>query len=220
PEDFDGHPLRSIYQCDGPLPPIEPVFWDEVDLGAWRPLAYCPVKPYEHQPFSINRPNSRIDLNNLAYNVASIGEISVLRLFDDVLFPLARPDHPLSDGIERHDLAVRHGSPDAAAEAALALDVSNVTLGDYSHTSTGNLMRLSRTIDWLQQRSMHPAGSSPAGGVNAAIDRLQDGLWDVYQFGRRLAVQLLDETLLNGIENGTDRTINAFGRLPAEVIVE
>jgi hypothetical protein len=112
------------------------------------------------------------------------------------------------------------------AEGAQALDVSGVALSDYSLTSLGNLKRADGTIDWVQNRgrSLGQTLAREVGGTNVpgskqvhgTVDTVQGTFWEIYRFAQRVVVQLLDETVLNGIENQSDQAINAFRRLPAE----
>jgi len=231
-EDFDGTALRNIYSSDvqTPIVAVQPVYWRDVDLEAWRPLDYKPLQQYEHLPVTINQPSSGFDLNNMAYNVLSVPEWNVFRLFDDVLFPLSHGKKPVTCVVENADQGVRHAETQWIAEAAQTLDISGISLADYGPYSLGNLMRADRAIDWLQQRGRHldeslagPVGLSHLPGtpvVNSTVDAAQSGIWELYRFVQRVLVQILDETVLNGIENGVDRTINACRTQPAEVIVD
>jgi hypothetical protein len=56
--------------------------------------------------------------------------------------------------------------------------------------------------------------------LNRGIDGVQNAFWDVYRFGQRVAVELLDEVVLNGIENNIDNLRNTGRNIPAEVLVE
>ena len=53
--------------------------------------------------------------------------------------------------------------------------------------------------------------------LNRSVDATQYSFWSLYGFGQRTLVQLLDETLIQGIENSTDRTLNAVRPMPAEI---
>ncbi len=231
-KEIDGTPLRTIYE------PIQtahdvvahPVYFSGVDLDAWQPLDYTPLPPYEHLPLSINRPSSAFDLNNIAYNILSVSEWSPLRIFDDVLFPLSRRQGPVTQFVEHVDERVRHSGADWAAEGAQALDIPDVALGDYSLTSLGNLKRVDGAVDWVQQRSLNldrrvarRVDRKYLPGtrlVHSSVDHVQRGFWELYRFAQRVIVQVLDETILNGIEDATDRAINAGRSLPSEIIVE
>jgi hypothetical protein len=56
--------------------------------------------------------------------------------------------------------------------------------------------------------------------VNKAVDNTQWWLWDGYRFVQRVGGALLDEKLLNGIQDTTDRSLNYFRLQPAEIIVD
>ena len=217
-----------------PLPPspppgIQPVFWDELDLRAWHPLGYTPAPRYEHLPISINRPNSALDLNNIAYNALTISDLSVLRLMDDVLFPLSGDEQAITRVVERIDWSMRHSNRDWLAGLAYALDIGNVTVSDSELSSTGNMKRVDRSVDWLQARMQNADrrlaglfGQSHTPGtrlLHGTVDWTQSAFWDGYRFGQRLLMCALDEKLLNSIENTTDRAINSFRQQPAEVLV-
>ena len=74
--DFDGHPLRNIYQTaaaeapttqrvvhtDDDAPETRPVYWDDVDLKAWKKLDPALRPEYEHRPLTVNHPNSPCDI--------------------------------------------------------------------------------------------------------------------------------------------------------------
>lgn len=233
PKEFDGSPLRTIYERkdDADLIPIShPVYWSDVDLAAWRRISYSPLPAFEHQPLTSNHPQSPFDINNVAYNLMAIGDWRVARLFDDMLSPLSGGSRWILGSIEQAEMSVRHRGPDWAAEAVSVLDISGLSLADYSVTSLGNLDRVDSAVDWLQKQSLgidgrlaRPVGRDHLPGVphvHRAIDSVQGAFWEVYRFGQRIVVELVDETLLNGLENRTDRTINAFRAIPAEVRVK
>lgn len=232
PRDFDGTAFRAIYEAGQRADSFDagPVYWSDVDLGAWQPLKYTALEPYEHLPISINRPSSPLDLNNLVYNALSIPDINVIRVFDDVLAPLSPGERPIIRSVERTDHFVRNRAPRWIGEAVEVLDLPGMSLGDYSLTSLGNLKRADRAIDWVQNRGLeldrglakrmgqsHLPGSEP---VHWTLDAAQLSIWEVYRLAQRVAVQVVDETLINSIENGADRTINRFRQMPAEVIVK
>ncbi len=99
PEKVDGRALRNIFET-GPVQTAShnggaavavrerPVYWNDIDLGAWKPLSYTPSAEYDHLPISMNHPYSGWDINNITYNAMSIGDWSVFRIVDDVLSPL------------------------------------------------------------------------------------------------------------------------------------
>jgi hypothetical protein len=238
--ELDGRPLRTIYDdalvCEPPGSAVmaesgQPVYWRDVDLGAWHPLCYRKLPKYPHLPLTVNDPNSRLDLNNIVYNAAAITEINVLRVFDDVLSPLADGScrSPLLPKVERMDLRLRTSSRPWIAEWPGVVKLPLWTVGDYSQTSAGNLRRADAALDWLQARSQcldrrlaTPLGHDALPGtsvVHGAIDCLQAGGWDLYCFSQRVAVQVLDETLINGTEDALDRMINVPRREPAEIVV-
>ena len=272
PEKVDGRALRNIFET-GPIETVShvsggapairerAVYWNDVDLHAWRPLSYTPSAEYEHLPLSMNHPYSGWDINNITYNALSIGDWSVFRLVDDVLSPLSpgrsksrkpaepadsptvagrsRPDRKGVDGFSVPSVAVTVDAVDRRAahshrtwvgDGVRALNVPEVSLSDYSPASSGNIKRVDQVVDWLQERGTrlddklstrtHHRTVLGAPATNTVIDSVQTGFWEVYRFGQRIGVQLVDEILLNGIENGVDRTINVFRSTPAEVIVE
>ena len=206
------------------------MYWQDVDLRAWQSLKYQPMNQYQHMPISINRPDSAFDLNNAIYNVVSIGDLSVFRVFDDVLFPLTDRKRFLTQAVDRADDRGRRSRHKWVSEGATAVNVPELSVGDYSATSLGNLRRANGVIDWFQQRGKEldrklagPIGRTQLPTtrvVHKTIDTAQDGFWEVYRFAQRVVIEVLDEMILNGIENGTDRAINGFRRLPAEVIVD
>ncbi len=232
PDEMDGTALHSIYRSEGSDDSVvtRPVYWQDVDLGAWRSVEYAPLKPYEHLPITVNRPSSPFDLNNIVYNALSLTELNVIRLFDDVLSPLSGGNRPLIRTAEKFDQQVRNGSPEWMGEATEVVDLPGTSLADYSLFSLGNLKRADRAIDWLQhrrqrfyqsaaqrlRRSPFPAEAT----IDDPIDTAQSGIWEVYRFAQRVAMQVVDETIINSIENETDRTINRFRMQPAEIVVE
>jgi hypothetical protein len=150
-------------------------------------------------------------------------------LFDDVLFPLAPGDAPITTAVETVERRIQASSRAWAAEGVRALNVSGVSLGDYSMTSLGNLKRADGAIDWAQSRGdeleqnvVQSTGAESVPGMaqtQTGIDTLQDGIWEVYRFAQRVIVEVLDENVLNSIENNTDNAINAFRAQPAEIVV-
>lgn len=232
PADFDGRPMRGIYEApedDVVHAALRPVYWNDCDLGAWHPLPYAPVRPSEHLPISINRPDSPFDLNNIAYNAMTVTDLNVLRLADDLLLPFRGPSPGLANRLERMERTAILQNTDSFGRAVRGLNVSGISLADYSTTSTGNLMRIDGTVDWIQRggrsfdRSVRTkTGMSVPGGkmINDGIDVTQSVFWETFRFTQRLMAELLDETIINSLEDTTDRAINVFRRTPADVIVD
>jgi len=229
-DEVDGTPLRSIYREEADSQSERSaLYWQDVDLQAWRALEYSPLKPNEDLPFTINRPTSPLDLNNIAYDLLTLTDYSVLRLFDDVLFPLTS-EPPITSTVERVEDRIRVSNQSWLADGAQALNVSGVAVGDYSMTSLGNLQRADGAIDWAQGRGkefdarvaeLSGRQESRVGqGLNSGIDKAQAGVWETYRFAQRALAKVLDEMLLNSIEDRTDQAINAFHRPPAEITVE
>ena len=209
---------------------MTPVYWHDVDLKGWRPMRYRPLRPYDHLPVTINKPQHPLDLNNIVTDVVTLTDIGVLRLADDALSPLVGRKRPVTKFVDKTDERVRRAQSPSVAEAAVALNVPSVVLGDYSVTSAGNLRRADGAIDWVQHRTQSidrklaaPLGRESLPGtpvVHTVVDGMQTGFWNVYTFLQRVVIQILDESLINSIENGTDESINSFRRLPAETIVD
>ncbi len=105
-------------------------------------------------------------------------------------------------------------------------DAPGLAVWDYNLTSIGNLKRADRAVDWMQARNknLHAKFSRPArsghGLGHGIVDATQAGFWETYRFAQRILVQVLDETVLNSLENGVDRTMNTFHQLPSEVILK
>ena len=126
------------------------------------------------------------------------------------------------------DQRIRHRSPRWLADGLVALDIPEATVSDYSLTSLGNLKRVDGVIDWAQDRAVgaeqklaRAVGRDRLPGshvVNGAVDTTQGLFWEVYRFAQRIAIQIVDDTLLSGIEDRTDRAINTWRKQPAEVI--
>ena len=241
--DFDGVPIRSFYASPHKVIPAvafsaqrnqpfvkRPVFWEDVDLNAWRSLDYNAVAQSKHVPYTINRPDSAIDLNNILYNFRSIGDWSVFRLFDDLLLPITRGRQYVAPAVERSDLRARQVKYGWVADGAAVFNISDASVADYSLTSTGNIKRVDGVIDWFQERGreIDTRIGERVGRVrtprsrllNQAIDATQFGFWEVFRFAQRIVVQLLDETVLNGVENSTDKAVNTLRRVPAEIVVD
>jgi hypothetical protein len=227
--EFDGTPVRSMYRTtDSSVTSVsKPFYWNDVDTHAWSPLRYKPLSPYEHLPVTVNRPNSPFDLNNAVYNVLSIGDLSALRLLDDVFSPLSSGQHRMTRTVESADSHLRKSDRRWVGEGVEAFNVSGVSLSDYSLTSSGNLKRADSLIDWTQnrlretdRRLAHQLGRKDIPGsrlVHGTIDTTQAAYWEVYRFAERVVVQVIDETILNGIEDGAARTINRYQAVPAEI---
>lgn len=204
-----------------------PLYWHDIDLDAWNRLSYTPQPVFEHQPLSIHHPYSPWDMNNIVYNAMTIGDWSIFKLVDDVVSPLVPGRTRIYQKVERANQRRMHSQRDWVADGASALNVPGLSLGDYSFTSSGNLKRVDGTVDWLQNRTTHldqrlarPTGRTSVLGTpvtNRAIDGVQKGFWEMYRFAQRVVVELLDERVLNGLENGVDAAINAPRRTPEEV---
>jgi len=231
-DEFDGRPIRGIYRAEKPADlasAARPVFWSDVDLQAWNAINYQPSKPYAHQPLSVNQPDSPLDLNNILHNIMTLGDVSVLRLADDLLLPFRGPSPGMADRVEQLEANMRRGGKDWAADVVRTLDLSGTSLADYSVTSTGNIKRVDHAIEWVQQRGKtvdaHVAKKvgRPLPGsrlLHGGIDTFQFAFWETYRFTQRLIAGLLDETIINSLEDGTDRAINYFHTQPAEIIVD
>lgn len=232
PEEFDGRPLRSMYQRpagETDIPRYHPVLWNEVNLHAWGTLSYRPRPAYEHQPFTVNRPASPFDLNNIVYNVLSLSELNVLRLTDDLFRPLRGERAGIAERVEQWEFQAAQRGGAWARDTLRTLNLSGLALADYNATSQGNIKRVDSTIDWVQQRTQHldhkvarkigrPLPGSTA--LQRGIDTAQFAFWEFYRFGQRLMAQLLDETIINSLEDGADRLINTFRMQPAEIVPE
>ena len=230
---LDGKPILSIFQPQGEqkvLSREEPRYWNDVDLAAWHPLQYTPANQYDHQPWTMSDSNNGWDVNNIAFNAISIGDWSVFRLVDDVLSPLIPGKTKVAVTADKIDHKVEHIRAPWIAEGTHALNVTGVVLGDYSPTSLGNMRRIDGTIDWVQDRGTHldqrlaaPLGKKSVLGSrqsNAVIDGLQYGIWETYRFGQRLFAEILDDTVLSGLENTVDAGVNSFRKTPAEVLAD
>ena len=89
------------------------------------------------------------------------------------------------------------------------------------------LDRIDSAVDYVQHRSQdierkladvtEQPGLPGSRLLHGSVDATQKGFWNLYGFGQRTLVQLLDETLIQSIENSTDRTLNAARPMPAEV---
>lgn len=242
PAKLDGHALRNIFETGAvqqaqykgggiPEDPVDkPLYWKDVDLQAWRPLNYTPTEVYEHLPLSINNPNSAFDINNLAYDAMSVSDWSVFRLMDDILSPLIPGRTRIDPVIEKTDRRITHYHRQWVGDGVRALNIPGVSLADYSMTSIGNIKRVDQAVDWVQERGTRLDNKlaaktrhrsvlgSPV--TNKVIDTIQGAGWECYRFVQRIAVELLDEVVLNGIENGVDKSINVMRSTPSEVQAE
>jgi hypothetical protein len=222
--EFDGRPIRSIYQPeDGQNQTMRmPMIWQDVDLGAWAPRQYAPREVYPVQPKSVNRPDSFWDLNNAAKNALSVTELSVNRLFDDTVRLIGFRQRPTrtvyrwtQSELDRNGVTL----PD--------LQLNKVSLGDYSWYSSGNLQRINNGTDWVQEKIAAadktlaaPFGARTVLGTpltNGAIDAVQYSAWELRRVGTYAATTVLDRWLLDGLEDRTDRVINMKLGEPAEL---
>jgi hypothetical protein len=209
---------------------IEPVKWNDIDLQAWRPLYYVSLSSFEHMPALVNRPASAFDLNNLAYCALTLGDLSPFRLADDVLAPVTGVDPMIGASVEAFEAELLNSGIEPVAGIVRVLDLPGVALADYSFASLGNLRRYDRAIDWLQEQGLATeealtthAGGGPLPGssaTHAAVDGFQSLFWQTHGWLQALVFQALDETILNTLENETDRIINAWRTLPAEISVD
>lgn len=226
--EFDGRVVSEIYTRERSYEnqrQDRPVYWHDVDLAAWTQIEYQPSQPYEHLPWSMNNPDSPLDLNIIAGNLVTLGDISFWRLFDDVISPLTGGEDYVVGAVESLEQASwEFGEP--VGEAVGVFDLSGLTLSDYSQTSIGHVKRVDRAIDWVQKGSLKldhalvsPLGhqqSPPAKILNGGVDGVQFVVWETYRFAQRITMQILDENILSGIENVTDRSVNRFRKVPAE----
>ncbi|GAB4137998.1 MAG: hypothetical protein Tsb009_05830 [Planctomycetaceae bacterium] len=232
--DFDGEPITGIFRPErstGKIAVGQPIFWEQLDLQAWDSLTYRPVKSSSYRPLTVNDPESPYDINNVVYNIMTIGDLNVLRLLDDLVLPFRRKNTGVADKVEHIENYVRRSSRDWAAQTINFLDLSGAALADYSLTSLGNIKRVDNAIDWVQERGKkidarvarklgREREFRSSRWLHKGIDTTQKGFWEVYRFTQRIVVQVLDETILNTLEDGTDHIINEFRRSPAEIIVK
>jgi hypothetical protein len=234
---FDGHPIRRIYESgrdgyrDATADSIPThITWEHVDLQSWTPLRYSPTPTSRFQPRSINQPDHRLDLNNTVYNLAAIADSSVFRVFDDVIFPLSecRPG-PSTRAVEGIETRLHRSPYPWLSQGARVLNAAEIALSDYAPMSQGNLWRASTAVDWAQSRAKS-ADAAIVGGhgdrqtkanrlANRGIDGAQHGFWEAYRLGQRVVIRAIDEKLINGVENATDRLLNAKNAVPAEIRV-
>ncbi|MBL8849043.1 MAG: alkaline phosphatase family protein [Planctomycetaceae bacterium] len=225
---FDGHPLRSMYRgsVEYAATPT-PVYWPDVDLQAWRRLTYTPLERSTLMPRSIHRPSALIDINNIAYGAALIPDMSIFRLMDDAISPISGGRQPMTALADNFEGFLRKRRNPLVSQVAQVPDVPGVALADYSVTSQGNLQRMDRAIDWVQNagESIDQKLAAPikretlplTRPINRSIDAAQQGFWELYRFGQRTAIKVVDEIVLNGVEDSTGRVLNAMDPIPNEV---
>ncbi|MFP6762241.1 MAG: hypothetical protein VB858_01445, partial [Planctomycetaceae bacterium] len=228
---FDGKPVLSFLESSGhtgedQASHVQAVFWQDLDLEAWKTLDYRPQPESRFNPRSINRPEQRYDLNNTAYNLVAIADASVFRVLDDVIVPRRRRPGLFASGVSRVETRLKQSDRPWVVQGAQALNMSEIALTDYSVTSLGNLQRISGTVDWIQKRSdfvterVGGTGKSrPVSMFDQGVDYGQAGFWELYRFGQRLIVQTLDESILNGAENLVDKSMNSVRQEPDEIVV-
>jgi hypothetical protein len=227
--EFDGRPVPHLYE--GPVRYIAagstPVYWPELDLRSWQRLNYTPLERSVLMPRSIHRPDSLIDINNIAYGVVMIPDLSVFRLMDDVISPVSGGRQPMTALADRVEGFLRRRPNALVSQGAQVADVPGVALADYSMTSQGNLQRMDRAIDWVQRAgsAIDQQLATPlkreslplTRPVNRAVDTAQHGFWELYRFGQRTAIKVVDELVLNSVEDGTGRMLNAMRPIPNEL---
>ncbi len=206
---------------------MKAIYWDTVDLNAWQPVSYQPVAEYPFQPLTVNHPASPYDLNNVAYNTMLFTELSLFRVLDDVVSPLTRGRTPFMTATDRVDSAIRRHREEWVSEGANVFDLTNASIWDYQITSQTNMRRMNAAVDYVQRRGQDieleladATGQRRLLGtaaMHAAIDATQIGFWNCYGYAQRVLVQALDETIIQGIENSTDRALNATRPMPAEI---
>ncbi|MEW4527306.1 alkaline phosphatase family protein [Maioricimonas sp. JC845] len=225
---FDGRPVLSLYESDEPGE-LRPVFWHDLDLQGWRPLEYRRRSASPYRPVLVNNPEHPLDLNNVMYDLMLLADLSLIRVLDDVVSPLAGQRRLIVNTVGKAEQFFRTQPKRWVADTPSVLDVQNVTLSDYSITSQGNLQRIDRAVDWVQIRGQEfesevtqhvPLPYLPGGRlVNRTIDGVQQTFWDVYRFGQRLVIEVVDEGIVNGVEDGTSYLLNRWRRLPSEQVV-
>jgi hypothetical protein len=85
-------------------------------------------------------------------------------------------------------------------------------------------------INWMQNRfnEVDGAVARPFGvdhtpgmkATNKVVDGFQYWFWDTYRFGSRVVGEWLDEGVLNGVEDATNRQLNKSRLLPGEMIID
>ena len=224
----DGRPVTSIYQSAHGR--RMPVAWCDLDLQAWSPLDYRPRPRHDGDHTSVNRPREPLDLNNLVYNVMSLPDISPFRLIDAALDGTVPAGYSLLNAVERADESARRTGVPWIAGGAGVLDLPDAAISDYSPTSSGNLHRLDRLVDWLQERLRvgdarlaRPIGRTRLPGnlwLNQRVDDVQSLLRDSWRIVRNTTFGLINHVVLDGIEDHIDRVLNAGRSVPAEIVVE
>ncbi|QDU37617.1 Type I phosphodiesterase / nucleotide pyrophosphatase [Maioricimonas rarisocia] len=225
---FDGRPVLSLYESDEPGE-LRPVYWHDLDLQGWRPLEYRSRSVSPYRPVLVNNPDHPFDLNNMMYDLMLLADLSLIRVLDDVVSPLAGQRRLIVNTVGQAEQFFRTQPKRWVADTPNVLDVQNVTLSDYSITSQGNLQRIDRAVDWVQVRGQEfesevaqrvPLPFLPGGRlVNRTIDGVQQTFWDAYRFGQRVVIEIVDEGIVNGVEDGTSYLLNRWGRVPSEQIV-
>lgn len=226
--EFDGRPVRELYhEAVEYVAESRPVYWPEVDLGAWQRLQYTPLNRSALLPRSINRPEALVDINNIAYGVVMIPDLSIFRLLDDAIAPVSGGRQPMTAMADNVEAYLRKRPNPLVSQGALVPDVPGVALADYSFTSQGNLQRMDRAIDWVQnagsaidQKLAAPLKRETlplTGPLNRGVDVAQQGFWEAYRFGQRTAIKVVDELVLNGVEDRTGRMLNALRPVPNEI---
>ena len=231
--EFRGEPIGALIekfdqgvQHAEATPRREPVYWSQVDLDAWNKLDYKPRANSKLKPITVNHPSSPYDLNNIVHNLLSVGDLTVFRVADDVLTPLSGGFLTPGRFVERSESSLRHNRRRWLSEAVATLDISGISMADYSATSQGNLQRMDGSINWLQSRGTelvrkyndrrHPV----LAGVSSSIDIFQNIFWETYLLTQRVVFSLLEEGVMNNLENTADRSINSFREHPAEIVID
>jgi hypothetical protein len=208
---------------------MKAVYWDAVDLQAWQPVTYQPVPDYPFQPLTINHPGSPYDLHNVAYNTLLFTELSLFRIMDDVISPLTRGRSPFTTATDRVDLTLRHHRSEWVSESSNVIDLTNATIWDYRLTSQNSPHHVDSAVGGNQRQGqvfrdqladvLDQPSVPGLGLLSRSIDTTRYAIWGLYGFGQRNLIQLVDETLIQSLENTTDRVINAVKPMPAEVRV-
>ena len=115
------------------------MYWPELDLQSWKRLSYAPLERSALMPRSIHRPDSLVDINNIAYGVVMIPDLSVFRLLDDAISPVSGGRQPMTALANQVEGYLRRRPNALVSQGAQVPDVPGVALADYSMTSQGNL---------------------------------------------------------------------------------
>lgn len=154
----------------------------------------------------------------------------MFRVFDDVICPLSdcRPG-PSTRAVEGIETRLHRSGYPWLSQGARVLNAAEIALSDYAPMSQGNLWRGSTAIDWAQSRvqaadavfarRLGDQQTRTSQLANRGIDGSQHGFWEAYRLGQRVVIRAIDEKLINGVENATDRLINARNTVPAEILV-